>query len=91
MVNSAVVGLRPTRKGEACILFVACVKHVSFGMDFMANSTIDCPGLTMERNQPAFCLLWEGSEYMVNSTVVGLLQGLLGKRVHQHVFCLLPM
>ena len=41
-------------------------------MDFMANSTIVGPGLTMERNQPAVCLLWEGSEFMVDSTVVVL-------------------
>ena len=73
MVNLAVVGLRPARKGEAISMyFVACVKRVSFGTDFMANLTIVCLGLTMERNQPAVCLLWEGSEFMVDSTVVVL-------------------
>lgn len=73
MVNLAVVGLRPARKGEAISMyFVACVKRVSFGTDFMANLTLVCLGLTMERNQPAVCLLWEGSEFMVDSTVVVL-------------------
>ena len=94
MVNSAIVGLRPTRKGESISMYFVCClcEAPEFWEDFMVSSMIVGLGLTFERiHLHVFWLFTPEGTGIYGQLSSSGSKTCKERGSHQHVFCLLPV